>query len=170
MYSCNCGAQLKGDSIFCHRCGGSVPHDGFNTTNSHSVSPKAAAKEALIRELLAIDQKFDECHRCGSKTVLYRRDFGLEKILSRRRAWAQTAASVAVSAITMPVLGVGGRALPGKKHQLSVLRLQLVLCESCAQSKNKSYSLHPWWDAADRLGYSEFLSAEDLKELQLLRR
>jgi hypothetical protein len=92
----------------------------------------------------------------------------LGKKISSKRAWGGTAWSLAVSAITVPLIGAGGVQLPGKNTRLRVLRLRLVLCDSCRQ-KRLNYSVHPWWATANRLGYTEFLNAEQLAGLETVR-
>jgi len=47
MYCCNCGVQLKEDSISCHRSGRSVPQVGFDSTDSHSVSRNAKLRQNM---------------------------------------------------------------------------------------------------------------------------
>ena len=96
-------------------------------------------------------------------------DFGLGKPIASKRVWASTAASLAVSAMTVPLFGLGRLDLPGRKTTFTVLRLQLVLCESCQQRGGIHYSVHPWWGDALRLGYTQFFDGDDLEKLQPLR-
>jgi hypothetical protein len=160
MYCCNCGAQTYKDSRFCHKCGSSVPEE---TEPCHDSEGKQ--EQQLLQELMSKDRKAHVCHRCGGSGKLFCWDFGLGKPVASKRAWAGTAASLAVSAITLPLLGVGRLDLPGKKTTLSVLRLRLMLCESCKKLDGIHYSLHPWWEDALRMGYTQFLNADDLKNL-----
>ena len=122
----------------------------------------------LIDELLPIDQKPHECHGCGTKDKLHSWDFGFGKKVSTKRAWGETAWSIAVSAVTIPLVGAGGLRFPGKKSSYRVLRLSLVLCDSCWEGQTK-YGLHPWWQTAIRLGDTEFFDAEGLKKLEPVR-
>jgi hypothetical protein len=119
----------------------------------------------LIDELLPIGQKPHECHACGRKDNLHGWDFGLGKPISTKRAWGKTAWSIAVSAVSLSLGGAGIVQLPGTKTRLRVLRLRLILCESCIRGQT-NYTLHPWWEPARRLGYTEFLSADDMEKLQ----
>jgi len=173
MFCCKCGARNPEHAGFCHKCGDALYKEGVDQTVSDAgdgpppqvellPSPE---QEQLINKLLPISQRPNECHACGRTEGLYTWDFGLGKIMSTKRAWGQTALSVAVSAVTIPLLGAGGFELPGKKTRLRVLRLQLVLCDSCRHGQNR-YDLHPWWEPARKLGYTEFLNAEELKGLQ----
>jgi hypothetical protein len=173
MFCCKCGARNPNEANFCHRCGNSlyVPEAGSldqSTRNRapQQVGPVQSEEQGwLINELLPIDQKLHECHSCGRKGHLHSWDFGLGKKLSTKRAWGETALSVAVSAVTIPLIGAGGLRLPGKKTSYRVLQLRLILCDSCWEGQTK-YSLHPWWQAATRLGYTEFFDAEGLKKLE----
>jgi hypothetical protein len=173
MFCCKCGARNPEDAGFCHKCGASLYKEearlmGGTTKNENLRqvgTPSPEEQRQLIDELLPIDQKPHECHACGRADNLYAWDFGLGKKISTKRAWGETAWSVAVSAVTIPLFGAGGLQFPGKKARLRVLRLRLILCDSCRQGQIK-YNLHPWWEPARRLGYMEFLSTEELKKLQ----
>jgi len=177
MFCCKCGARNPEEAQFCHKCGTSLYKEKEEQQIGQpkgTKDPRQAEGELtdeqrqLVDELLPIDQKPDECHRCGRRDSLYAWDFGLGKRISTKRAWGDTAWSLAVSAVTVPLMGVGGLQFPGKKARLRVLRLQLILCDSCRQGEI-TYSVHPWWEAARRLGYTEFLDAAALKRLQPAR-
>jgi hypothetical protein len=184
MFCCKCGARNPKDASFCHECGSSLYKEeaGFLDPATESKKPHKVEKplseeqRRLIEELLPIDQKPHECHACGRTDSLSGWDFGLGKRISTKRAWGETASSVAVSVVTMPLLGVGGLQLPGKKTHYEVLRLRLILCESCCrqhrvlggshQVDSAIYSVHPWFEPARRLGYVEFFDANGLKKLE----
>lgn len=176
MFCCKCGSLNPDDANFCHKCGSSLyraaggnPSDSAKNKTPHQLEPHVSEEQRqLIEELLPIDQKPDECHACGRKDHLRSWDFGLGKKLSTKRAWGATAWSVAVSAVTIPLLGAGGVRLPGQKTSYRVLRLRLTLCDSCWEGQAK-YGLHPWWQTAIRLGYTEFFDAEGLKRLEPAR-
>jgi hypothetical protein len=70
------------------------------------------------------------------------------------------------SAIALPTIGVGFIRLPVKKTHLRVLRLRLILCDVCSRGQ-VAYTYHPWWNQAFRLGYTEFLTPDDLKSLDV---
>ena len=173
MFCCKCGARNPESASYCHKCGCSLYKEEANQAgrtaegkNSDQVETAPTEEQRqLIDELLPIDQKPHECHACGRTDSLYGWDFGLGKKISTKRAWGETAWSVAVSAVTIPLIGVGGLQLPGKKMRLRVLRLRLILCDSCRDGQVK-YNLHPWWEPAGRLGYTKFLNAEELKKLR----
>lgn len=88
--------------------------------------------------------------------------------ISYLRDRVEAAWSVAVSPVTIPLIGAGGLRLPGRKTSYRVLRLRLILCDSCWGGQTR-YSLHPWWRTAIRLGYTEFFDAEGLKKLEPAR-
>jgi hypothetical protein len=160
MYCHKCGTQIAISSNYCHLCGTPLPQE----KNLSRKSAWEEERQRLAESLLAIDTKPHECHGCGSKQDLYKWDFGLGRSLSSERAWGETAASVVLSAVTIPFLGAGMLRLPGKSTRYRVLRLQLVLCNSC-RGGHINYGLHPWWVPAQKLGYSTFLSAKELDKM-----
>jgi hypothetical protein len=87
-------------------------------------------------------------------------------VISSRHAWGETVISTVVSAATLPLLGAGIFKLPGKETSFQVLRLRFNLCDSCARSKETSYSMHPSWKKANSLGYTQFFDANELKRLR----
>jgi hypothetical protein len=119
---------------------------------------------ALVEELLSIDVKTNRCNACGQTTKLLRWDFGLGKPVASARNWAGTALSVGLSALTIPLVGLGAVQLPGRSTRFRILRFQLVLCEHCYQKKH-GFEAHPWWAVLRKHGYTEFLSAADLRGL-----
>lgn len=157
MFCCACGAPTVDDARFCHKCGKPVPAEPA-ISEPNPQQPR--------QETLSPDSRLNQCHSCGRKDNLHGWDFGLAMPLASGRVWSSTVASVAVSAVTIPLLGVGGFQLPGKRTTFRVLRLRLLLCDSCARQGGKHYSLHPSWGEATRLGFTEFLDADGLKRLQ----
>jgi len=178
MFCCKCGARNPDDATYCRSCGsllckGNEPkvEQSPRKPTTHEVETLPDEEQRrLIDELLPIDQKPHECHACGRRDNLHGWDFGLGKPISTKRAWGETVRSVAVSAVTLPLIGAGGVQLPGKKTCLRVLRLRLILCDSCIREQtNYTFHVHPWWEPARRLGYTEFLSADDMERLQPAR-
>jgi hypothetical protein len=113
--------------------------------------PQISEEQRLfVDELLPIDKKPHECHACGKRDDIYSWDFGLGKKTGTKRNWFITAASLGLSAITVPLLGSGMLRLPGKEMRFRILRLKLILCDSCRDSRF-SYNFHPWWEPARRL-------------------
>lgn len=174
MYCCKCGVKNPDDASYCNKCGSPL-----YLTFQHGHGPRQPIEEGIrdpvrtqmdeerrgISELLSIDPKPHQCHGCRTEKDLYGYDFGLAKVMSARRNWGEAAWSAAVSAVSLPLLGYGILQLPGKKSRLRVLRLRLILCESCRR-RRVSYLLHPWWEPARRLGFTQFLSADDLDRLE----
>ena len=67
---------------------------------------------SFIQTLKAKD---DPCHFCGNNDNLAYFEFGLMRVESSTRIWGETAASIALSAITLPFLGLGRVSLPGQQ-------------------------------------------------------
>src|SRR5579859_863735 len=176
MFCCECGARIPDEANYCYKCGvalRAVEAPRVDRGANVRVSDPAQASQnvderRLIEELLSIDQKSQECHACGASENLYRWEFGLGKRLSTKMAWSEAAWSVAVSAVTIPLVGAGALQLPGKKVSYRVLRLCLVLCGDCWEGEAK-YGLHPWWRTATKLGYTEFFDVERLANLEPVR-
>jgi hypothetical protein len=171
MFCCRCGARNPNDAIYCNKCGNLASEqeaNGLLWTDENSKRPRSSggSKSQLLSESVVRDQKPSQCHGCGRADQLYTWDFGLGKEISTRRAWEETAASVAISAITVPLLGVGMLRLPGKKTRFQVLRLQLILCEKCRDSRMTTYLAHPLWEPAHKLGFTEFMNANELATLR----
>jgi hypothetical protein len=173
MFCCKCGARNPEDAQYCHKCGGILysempvrpDQSAKNNVPLQLNNAQSEEQRRLVEELLSIDQRPHECHACGRTDNLYSWDFGLGKKISSKRAWHRTAASVAISALTIPIIGAGALVLPGKNVHYQVLRLRLVLCGSCWEGEAK-YGLHPWWQKAIQLGYTELFDAERLKKLE----
>jgi hypothetical protein len=176
MFCCKCGTRNPDDANYCHKCGSplhtaearNLVQGDKNRVSQPVEPPRSEEERRFIQELLPIDQKAHECHACRRKENLHGWDFGLGKKISTTRDWSGTALSVVVSAVTVPLLGAGGLQWPGKTKQYQILRLRLILCDSCWEGQAK-YGLHPWWQTAIRLGYTEFFDAEKLKKLELAR-
>lgn len=175
MFCCKCGTRNPDDANFCHKCGSSLYVDETRHLDQsawdklpHQIETAQNEQRHVIDELLPIDQRRQECHSCGRRDTLHSWDFGLGKKIATSRAWGGTALSAAISAVTIPLIGAGGLQLPGKSTSYQVLRLRLVLCDSCWKG-GAGYSLHPWWQKAAQLGYLEFFDAEGLKKLEPAR-
>jgi hypothetical protein len=174
MYCSQCGIQTADDALYCHGCGSVLYRDRLFRQGRDSCEPSVRPMERpvdeeyrrIAAELLPIDQKPDQCHYCGRREHLRSWDFGLAKKISAKRVWARTAVSLAMSVVSLPLAGYGVFSPPGTLERLKVLRLQLILCEACWRAGRSSFSLHPWWAAANRLGYSRFLDADALGRLQ----
>jgi hypothetical protein len=140
-----------------------------------------AEAEAFVRErteylqsanrLVEIDENSKGCHKCG-RPHEERYFFGLAEMLIDKRNWWETAASVAVSALTLPTIGIGTLRFPGRKRQARILKFHLLLCCDCASGyktifgalREDGYAAHPCWEPAHNLGFTKFLSAEEVNK------
>ncbi len=176
VYRCACGAENPDYGRYCHQCGTTLIPQARNpdlassrTSRSQATSAKESAEETAeiqaLRALARMDVKSSECHGCGRTEGLTAYEFGLAKVLSAERDWTRTAASVVVSAVSVPLTGVGMIQLPGKRTKARALRMKLILCETCRKAQ-VSYPAHPWWYPAQKLGYDTFLGEEELKKLK----
>ena len=89
---------------------------------------KQDREQTAVARLMSKVNQSPECHGCGRRDALRRWDFGLGRPLGTETG--ETLASIAVSAATIPVLGIAGFRLPRKKTTLSVSRLQLLRCDA----------------------------------------
>lgn len=187
MYCQKCGVQSPEDASYCYKCGTLLYREAAESRGPQSVAPSNRPGNAerdneerrLTEELSAIDPKLHECHACGARESLHSWNFALGKVLRRRRSWGGTVASLAVSSVTIPLFGIGVLHVAGKKKvRLRVLRMKLILCGACRAERmaygpdgvdRAAYALHPWWTAAQRLKYTEFLNAADLSRLEPAR-
>jgi hypothetical protein len=63
---------------------------------------------------------------------------------------------------------------PAKHRTAQIIRLQLVLCQHCANQRRgffgkvklsvKDYALHPWFENVRSLGYTKLLTPEQLAQ------
>jgi len=176
VYCCSCGAENPDYGRYCHQCGDALIAYARNpdlvssrTSRGQPHSANDSAEEAAeikaLRALARMDVKPSECHACGRTEGLTAYEFGLAKILSAKRDWTRTAASVVVSAVSVPLTGLGMIQLPGKRTRVRALRMKLILCETCSKAQ-VNYLAHPWWYPAQELGYDTFLGEEELKKLK----
>lgn len=156
MFCCRCGTEIILGAKYCHSCGDALPDSELKQSDSADVAPGT-------RERTTADA--NRCHKCGSSGAVHSWDFGLGKLTSSKREWGKTAISAALSAATVPLIGVGMLQLPGKRTTFSVLPLRLLLCDSCLRNR-EGYPCHPLWAEAQRLGFTEFFCAGDLERLR----
>lgn len=145
--------------------------------------PVREALFALMRErhylldaielILRVDSGGTRCHGCGAAAALSRFVFGLAKIVKETRDWVETIASVAVSAVSLPLTGFGVFQTPGRATTANILRLHLLFCPECTKKRTRlfgnlvlsdsDYELHPCFVKARQLGYSRLLAADPLQ-------
>lgn len=185
MYCCKCGEANPDDALYCYKCGKPLYRGPATSEEQLNLQPERSIPEGeprqLAEQLLSVDPKSHECHRCSKAGDLYGLDFGLGKIISAKtnRAWRETAVSAALAALSVHFIGLGMVRLPGKKTKttIDVLRLRLNLCGTCRREQRMVfdgadkidpvvYALHPLWDTAQRFGYTEFLDAARLSALE----
>lgn len=172
MFCCDCGADNPDRAKYCHQCGSALytkdSEKLLALPNKPAPKPNLTQEQVELAELFAIDRKLYECHACGKTDNLSGRVFGLAKKTGTKRAWSDTALSAVLSVVTVPLLGAGMLAFPGKKTQFNVLRLQLILCD-IHRDIPVGYYLHPWWEPARQLGYTEFFDADRLSKVKSIR-
>ena len=120
------------------------------------------------------------CHLCGSEDSLTKVQFGLAKIISKKLDWKKTAASVAgsiaISAVTAPLLGVWGYSITGKTTKANIIRLYLVICNNCRSIRKKllgglkiteqDYKKHPCFNSFFDIGYTKILPKHELDQFK----
>jgi hypothetical protein len=168
MFCCKCGAKVYHEAKYCHNCANALPDPTIDIEplpkDTESKANSIAVRSASGSETRS-NRKDLKCHKCGSSGGLKAWDFGLGKVVSTKRAWGETAISAALSAVTAPLIGYGMLRLPGKRTSFTVLRLRLVLCDACVRNRG-GYSSHPFWNEANRLGYTEFFGPTELDKLE----
>lgn len=122
----------------------------------------------------ALKAKCDPCHFCGSQEKLKRYEFGLMRVESSKRNWSEAVATVAISAVTLPLAGVGRVHLPSKSYSGSLLRLNLVACDACVRKnsnflglffvKEKHAMHHPLWQSLQDSGFTKYVAPDDLEK------
>ena len=178
MYCASCGSPNPECGKFCLECGNILAR-----TKSELLRRTRNEKEPLL-EVLQIDPKPNECHRCRAKTDLTRREFAIAKVMAVRREWGETAFRVGISAVSIvaaPLTGFGMFSWKGPKKTTSftLFKAELVLCRSCLQwaqmsrlgtdLKEEAYRSHPWAEKARRIGYDKYLSADEVSCLKTIR-
>jgi len=165
MYCCTCGTKCPENAPRCPSCGSvQLPERAsvLGRVEPSSRTPIQSDDETIALQRLSVtDVKSDQCHGCGSKDQLLAYPFALAKKMNVQRDWAGTAASVAISAVSIPLTGFGIFQTPGKRTTYRIIRMTLILCPEC-RKRRVSYELHPWWNGVLRLGYTKFFDRYDL--------
>jgi len=152
MFCCRCGAPIFQQASICLSCGGDLSDPPSKATSVSAEGTPAPLK----------------CHSCGKSDELVAWDFGLGKTITTKSNWDETLISGAISAVALPLIGVGIVRLPGNRSTFAVLRLRLLLCESCCRNR-ASYSCHPYWNEANRMGYTRFFDSSELGDMNFKR-
>jgi hypothetical protein len=132
---------------------------------SYPHAPEATEQSIIVQRLLATRVSSSECHGCGGTDQLLAYPFALAKTVNVERNWAGTAASLALAAATIAMIGFGVFQTPGKRTTYRLVRMNLILCANC-RSHRVNYELHPWWNDVYRLGYTQFLDRFDLETIR----
>lgn len=112
------------------------------------------------------------CHYCNSPNDLVEFDFALMRIQETGRSWGETTASIAIGALTLPLLGIAALKLPGQSLEGQALALKLIVCKPCCKKEGNFFSLfmlnearasrHPLWSRLREAGFTKFLDSEKM--------
>ena len=104
------------------------------------------------------------CHYCGSELELGGFEFALMRVTNNKRNWNGTIASIALSTITLPLIGGATLKLPTKSLNGAAHLLKLVACKSCMQRNSNILGLfipneerashHPLWKPLYEAGFT----------------
>lgn len=146
--------------------------DAVNTLGielSRSIYAAIKQRRDFINELIGHSAP---CHYCGSTNDLFGFDFALMKVQENKRSWGGTMASVALSAVTLPLIGGGALALPGKSASGGMFKLKLIACKECTQKEGNWLGLfmmnkerasrHPHWKNLQEAGFTSFIEGEKI--------
>lgn len=121
--------------------------------------------------LQALDATNDPCHSCSSSKELTYHRFGLARNGKTHRDWTSTGLSVALSAATFPMLGVGALYGPATRKAREVVYMRLVLCEDCLDDRRGFFgsfkvsttngALHPMWETVCNEGFVQLINNAD---------
>lgn len=168
MFCPACGVALYEELAFCHKCGRKITPPDPTPRQQIQVMPSPQTPPRNDTELAAALRResvpSDMCLICGAEDSLVLIDFGLAKTKTRRN-WSDTVSSVVVSAVSLPLVGLGLIRLPGKTTQTSMFTLRFTACVKCA-SQNIDYSFHPWFPILFDYGYNQFISPQELAILK----
>src|ERR1035437_7371107 len=159
MYCIGCGSPNPDHGKFCHNCGNRLVN-----SKSELASHRIPTEKELLSQILRMDPKPNQCHRCGlHEEDLIRTDFGIAKVISVKRDWSETVARTGVSVVSIaaaPLTGFWGFSWknPSKTTSLQLLKVELVLCPECLswawktkngmKLKEEAYRSHPWAEKA----------------------
>lgn len=163
MYCPACGAQLLSESEFCHKCGRKSPHELLLTIDTRDrgvVVTRPRNEEELIAALERELPKLQRCSVCSAKDNLTYINFGLGMLKTGRR-WKETFLSAAVSAVSLPLVGMGKLILPTKLSSIRVIPLFLAVCSKCI-SGEPDFTKHPCFSILWDYGFNKFIPTNEL--------
>ena len=134
MFCTQCGRSNPNEARFCQKCGQPILASRLNTSRAEAVPsfPANAADPASKKPmLLDIHVPTDRCHRCSALNDLECIPFALGKEMGSETNYGEMGGSLAASAVTMALFGVGAVAGPRRKTTYRTIRLETVLCRIC---------------------------------------
>jgi hypothetical protein len=195
MYCWECGSPNPERSNFCPSCGSKLrevpptPEPTGQEKGGQQQVPETAFWEdsatqlellQSLSEIHELDSKKNLCHLCGIRSPRSAYEFGVARIMSTRRDWGKTIASVAISAITLPLLGVGRFKGPGKETRARIIRLELMVCDFCKDNRTSlfnsvklsydDYEMHPSVKKATEISFAKIITREELKKYSFANR
>lgn len=168
MFCPACGAELFEDAAYCHKCGREfqLPQAVAVPRAQTELPSRRLSKDELLSALKEKSVNLNKCHSCLAETGLLKLDFGLAMIKTGRN-WQETIASVAISAISLPLGGIGLIKLPSKNTEIDVLPLEFHICLDCFEeigdARKIDFSLHPWFGLLWDYGYNRFITPSEIE-------
>lgn len=129
---------------------------------------------STLAEMKELDTTKQMCHLCGKNPPVSAYDFGVAKIISTKKKWGATAASIGLSVAASLASGEIGLYVvgPGKQTTANIVRLSLMVCASCRDDrkgmfgrvkiKQEDYQKHPAVAKGREIGYSQILTAAEI--------
>jgi hypothetical protein len=131
--------------------------------------PEVVKRRTFLNALLGYRSP---CHYCGATDGLVEFDFALMRVVESKRAWGETTASVALGALTLPLVGMAALKLPGRAHHGQALALKLIVCKACCKRQGNFLGLfmlneerasrHPLWQQLQEAGFTKFFDSESM--------
>lgn len=119
------------------------------------------------------------CQYCGRSADLVSLDFGMMSVSSEKLEVGKSLMSTAISALTLPTLGVGAISLPGKSKTGALLHMKLIICRPCMKKEGnffgvfmineKRASKHPLWNDLFNAGFTRYVSKEEFSTDTLMK-
>jgi len=178
VFCVRCGSASPDGWKFCHECGSPLVSKKSDLLQRTQRTP---TEEELLLAILQTNPEPNNCHRCGANADLTRHQFAFAKVVSVKRHWGETLFHVGLSTVGIAagaLTGFGGISWksPDKTVSYRLLKAELVLCRQCLSQtvpvrhpkdfKDEVYRFHPWAEKARLIGYSKYLSKDELQTLR----